>query len=39
MLSVYSYLGRDTYIITYAKLLKTKYQFYGFSGDLIETIN
>ena len=26
-------------ITTRTKLLNTKYEFYGFSGDLIETIN
>ena len=31
--------GRDEQIATRAKLLNIKYKFYGFSGDLIETIN
>ena len=31
--------GRDNQITTGAKLLDIKYEFYGFSGDLIETIN
>ena len=34
------YIGdRDNQIATQAKLLNIKYEFYGFSGDLIETIN
>ena len=30
--------GRAILIATGVKLLDTKYKFYGFSGDLIETI-
>ena len=30
---------RDDQIATCAKLLNIKYKFYGFSGNLIETIN
>ena len=34
------YIGdRDNQISTGAKLIDIKYNFYGFSGDLIETIN
>ena len=29
----------DDQIATHAKLLNIKYKFYGFSGDLIQTIN
>ena len=36
-LSVYQ--GRDNQIATHAKSLNIKYKFYGFSGDLVETIN
>ena len=32
-------LGRDAQITTCTKLLDIKYEFYGFSGDLMETIN
>ena len=31
--------GRDNEIITIAKLLDIAHESYGFSGDLIETIN
>ena len=31
--------GRDDLIATNAILLNIKHKFYGFSGDLIETIN
>ena len=31
--------GRDDLIATNTRLLSIKYEFYGFSGDLIETIN
>ena len=31
--------GKDDQIATSAKLLDIKYNFYGFSGDLIETVN
>ena len=31
--------GRDDQIATSTRLLSIKYEFYGFSGDLIETIN
>ena len=31
--------GTDDQITTSAKLLDTMYESYGFSGDLIETIN
>ena len=30
--------GRDDQIATSTRLLSIKYEFYGFSGDLIETI-
>ena len=34
------YIGsRDDQIAIHAKLLTINYEFYGFSGDLIETIN
>ena len=34
------YIGdRDDLITTCTKLLNIKYKFYGFSGDLTETIN
>ena len=32
-------VGRDDQIATSTRLLSIKYEFYGFSGDLIETIN
>ena len=31
--------GRDDHIATGAKLLNNMYESYGFSGDLIETID
>ena len=31
--------GRDDQIATRTKLFNIKYKFYGFGGDLIETIN
>ena len=37
---VYWEIGRwDDQITTNAKLLDIKYEFYGFSGDIIETTN
>ena len=32
-------LGKDDHIATSAKLLDITYESYGFSGDIIETIN
>ena len=39
MLSVARLPCRDDQIATGTKMLDIKYQFYGFSGDLIEIIN
>ena len=32
-------MGRDNQTITHKNFLNIKYEFYGFNGDLINTIN
>ena len=34
-----TYKDRAILIATYAKMLDTKYEFYGFNDDLTDTIN